>query len=97
MDALIFLIQSVSSLVFWIVIGHIILSWLISFNIVNTNNPFVYQLYTGLDRLLEPMLRPIRSVLPTMGSIDLSPIVLLIGVRFFEILLLGTVIPAVFY
>ncbi|MFT6071477.1 MAG: YggT family protein, partial [Alphaproteobacteria bacterium] len=62
MTALIFLIQAISKLIFWIVIGHVILSWLISFNIVNMNNQFVYQLYTNLDRLLEPMLKPIRSI-----------------------------------
>jgi len=96
MAALIFLIQAISKLIFWIVIGHVILSWLISFNIVNMNNQFVYQLYTNLDRLLEPMLKPIRSILPNMGGLDLSPILLLIGVQFLEILLLGTVVPALF-
>ncbi|MFT6083189.1 MAG: YggT family protein [Alphaproteobacteria bacterium] len=96
MTALIFLIQAISKLIFWIVIGHVILSWLISFNIVNMNNQFVYQLYTNLDRLLEPMLKPIRSILPSMGGLDLSPILLLIGVQFMEILLLGTVVPALF-
>jgi YggT family protein len=96
MAALIFLIQAISKLIFWIVIGHVILSWLISFNIVNMNNQFVYQLYTSLDRLLEPMLKPIRSFLPKMGGLDLSPIILLIGVQFLEILLLSSVFPALF-
>jgi len=96
MAALIYLIKAISGFVFWIVMGHVILSWLIAFNIINMNNQFVYQVYTTLDRLLEPMLRPIRSFLPNMGGLDLSPIVLLIGVQFFEILLLGTVLPALF-
>lgn len=97
MAAIIFLIHALSQLIFWIVIGHVILSWLISFNVLNMNNQFVYQLYTNLDRLLEPMLRPIRKILPNMGGLDLSPIILLIGVQFLEILLIGTVLPALFY
>ena len=94
MAAFDFLIHSICSLVWWIIIIHVILSWLISFNIVNMNNQFVYQLYTNIDKLLEPMLRPIRRFLPNMGGLDLSPILLLIGVQFFEILLRGTVLPA---
>jgi YggT family protein len=97
MAALVFLIHSISQLIFWIVIGHVILSWLISFNILNMNNQFVYQLYVNLDKVLEPLLRPIRKILPNMGGLDLSPIILLIAVQFFEILLLGTVLPALFY
>lgn len=97
MAAIIFLIHALSQLIFWIVIGHVILSWLISFNVLNMNNQFVYQLYTNLDRLLEPMLRPIRKILPNMGGLDLSPIILLIGVQFLEILLIGTVLPTLFY
>jgi YggT family protein len=97
MDAIIFLIHALSQLILWIVIGHVILSWLISFNVLNMNNQFVYQLYTNLDRLLEPMFRPIRKILPNMGGIDLSPIILLIGVNFLKILLLETILPALFY
>lgn len=97
MEALAFLIHATSSLIFYIVIGHVILSWLISFHIVNVNNQFVYQLYTNLDKILEPLLRPIRSFLPNMGSIDLSPIILLIGVKFIEILLLRTILPMFFF
>jgi YggT family protein len=94
MAAFDFLIHSLCSLIWWIVIIHVVLSWLISFNIVNMNNQFVYQLYTNIDRLLEPMLRPIRRFLPNLGGLDLSPILLLIGVQFLEILLRGTVLPA---
>jgi YggT family protein len=94
MAAFDFLIHSICSLIWWIVIIHVVLSWLISFNIVNMHNQFIYQLYTNLDRLLEPMLRPIRRFLPNMGGLDLSPILLLIGVQFLEIFLRGTVLPS---
>lgn len=93
MDALVYLISTVGWLIRSIIIIHVILSWLISFGIVNVNNQFVYQLYTSLDRLLEPMLRPIRSFLPNLGGLDLSPIVLFIGINALEILLLRTILP----
>lgn len=96
MAALVFLVQSISTFILWIVMGHVILSWLIAFNIINMNNQFVYQVYTTLDRLLEPMLRPIRAFMPHLGGLDLSPIILLIGVQFFELLILGTIFPAIF-
>lgn len=93
MAAFDFLIHAICSLIWWIVIVNVILSWLISFNIINVNNPFVYQLYTSVDRVLEPLLRPIRRFLPNMGGLDLSPILLLIGIQFIEIFLRGTVLP----
>ncbi len=96
MAAFDFLIHAISSLIWYIVIAHVILSWLISFNVVNMNNQFVYQLYINLDKLLKPMLRPIQKILPNMGGLDLSPIVLLIGIQFIEILLRGTILPALF-
>lgn len=78
-----FLLQSISSIIVWIVIIHVIMSWLITFNIINMHNQFIFQIYNMLERLLEPMLGPIRRLLPNLGGIDLSPIVLLLGVQFF--------------
>jgi len=78
-----FLLQSISSIIVWIVIIHVIMSWLITFNIINMHNQFVFQIYNMLERLLEPMLGPIRRILPNLGGLDLSPIVLLLGVQFF--------------
>ena len=56
----------------WIIIIQAILSWLVAFNVVNLNNRFVHSVLTGLDRLLNPLLRPIRNLLPDMGGIDLA-------------------------
>ncbi len=67
---------------------HFIMSWLISFNVLNLQQPFVAQVWYGLQRLLEPVYRPIRSVLPDMGGIDLSPIVALIGLEILRILII---------
>lgn len=76
-------------LLVWIIIVQAILSWLVAFNVVNLDNRFVRGLLNGLDRLLNPMLRPIRNLLPDMGGIDLSPLVLILGVMLSQRLLQG--------
>jgi YggT family protein len=73
----------------WIIIVQAILSWLVAFNVVNLENRFVRGLLTGLDRLLNPLLRPIRNLLPDMGGIDLSPLVLILGIMLTQRLLTG--------
>jgi YggT family protein len=72
------IIDLVIRLYIWVVIGSAIMSWLVAFNVVNTRNRFVYQVGDVLYRLTEPALRPIRRVLPTVGGLDLSPVVLLL-------------------
>ncbi len=62
----------------------VILSLLISFNIVNRYHPFVGKVYEALDRLLDPLLRPIRSILPDLGGIDISPVILIILIQFVQ-------------
>ena len=66
----------------WIVIIFVIMSWLIAFNVVNSRNQFVYTVGTALTRLTEPVLAPIRRIMPSLGGIDLSPIVLLLALFF---------------
>jgi YggT family protein len=65
-------------IIVWLVIVQAILSWLVAFNVVNLHNNFVRTVLTTLDRLLDPLLRPIRRVLPDLGGIDLSPMVLIL-------------------
>jgi YggT family protein len=60
----------------WVVIVWVVLSWLISFNVVNTRNRFVYVVSDVLYRVTEPALRPIRRILPNVGGLDLSPLAL---------------------
>ena len=76
-------------LMIWIIIIQAILSWLVAFNVVNLNNRFVASVLHGLDRLLNPLLRPIRNLLPDMGGIDLSPLVLVLGIMLTQRLLQG--------
>ncbi len=66
------------------VFAHFIMSWLVSFQVLNVRQPFVAQVWYGLNRLMEPVYGPIRRMLPNMGGIDLSPIVVLIGLFFLE-------------
>ena len=63
----------------WIVLAEVILSWLVSFNVVNTSNRFVYMVSDFVHRLTEPALGRIRSFLPSLGGFDLSPIILIFG------------------
>jgi len=64
----------------FIVIAHIIMSWLINFSVLNTRQPLVAQLWDGLNRLLEPVYSRVRSVLPALGGLDLAPLVVLLAV-----------------
>ena len=68
----------------YILIASAVLSWLIAFNVVNTRNDLVRNIGYFLYRITEPTLRPIRAVLPNMGGIDISPIILIIGLMFLE-------------
>ncbi len=87
MDSILLLIDTVINLFVWAVIIHIVLTWLVSFNVVNTRNRFVYIVGNFLYRLTEPVLRPIRQVMPNFGGIDISPIVLILGLWFVNNLL----------
>ncbi len=73
----------------WVLIISAILSWLIAFNVVNTRNRAVYMISDVLYRLTEPALRPIRNVLPNLGGVDLSPVVLILVVMFIQRLILN--------
>lgn len=76
---------------FFIMIVHIILSWLINFQVLNLRQPIVAQIWDGLNRLFEPVYRPIRRVLPDLGGIDLAPLVLLLGIYAIRIVLMNNI------
>ena len=78
MGSLIIVLLFIIRIVWWIVLAHVIMSWLIGFNVLNRNQPFVWNVWTGLNRVLEPIYGPIRRVLPEMGGLDLSPLVLIV-------------------
>lgn len=84
LNALIQVVLVALSLYTWLIIASAILSWLVAFNVVNTSNRVVYMIGDFLYRLTEPALRPIRRILPNMGPIDISPIVLLLILFFLQ-------------
>ncbi len=71
----------------WVIIISAILSWLVAFNVVNTRNRFVYMVGDFLYRITEPALRPIRRIVPNFGGIDITPIVLILGLWFVQMVL----------
>ena len=80
----------------WLVIGAAILSWLVAFNVVNARNDVVRAIWDFLYRVTEPALRPIRRILPNLGGIDVSPIILLLGIFFLQRVIALYLYPAVF-
>ena len=74
------------SVAWWILIIHIVIGWLVAFNVLNMRQPVVAQLYFGLNRLLEPVYAPIRRILPPTGGLDFSPIIVFIGIIIAQIL-----------
>jgi YggT family protein len=85
----------VIDLFIWVVIAAAILSWLVAFNVVNTNNRVVLTIGDMLYRVTEPALRPIRNILPNLGGIDISPVILILLLLFIrDVVLLGWIAPA---
>ena len=81
------ILQVLLDVAWWIIFVQFILSLLMAFNVINTSNQFIRSLWLGLERLTEPMYRPIRRVLPNTGGIDFSPMVVLILIAILDIVL----------
>jgi YggT family protein len=73
----------------FVIIAHIIMSWLINFQVLNLRQPLVAQLWNGLNRLLEPLYGRVRSFLPNLGGLDLAPLIVLLGVYALRIVLMN--------
>ncbi|MEO3387259.1 YggT family protein [Mesorhizobium sp. CAU 1741] len=94
MLALIQTIVLALDLYWWIIIASAIFSWLYAFNVINSRNQFVGAIGNFLFRVTEPALRPIRRIMPDLGGIDISPIILLLIIFFLRQFILTTVAPA---
>jgi YggT family protein len=79
--ALFSIIDMILQVLVWIIIAQVIISWLVAFNVINTQSNFVRTLLDALDRMTAPLYRPIRKVLPDFGGIDFSPIVLILAIQ----------------
>ena len=97
MHALLSVVLTILDLYWWVIIAVAVMSWLIAFNIVNDRNDMVRQIWNGLNALTEPLLRPIRRVLPNMGGLDISPIVLLIALSFLRTLIVEDLAPRMLF
>ena len=77
-SALLFLIFAVIDLIIFVVIVTAILSWLVAFDVINTRNQFVYSVVRFLDAVTRPILAPVRRIIPPLGGVDISPIIVLL-------------------
>ena len=96
MRALLDVILLALNLYTWLIIAAAILSWLVAFNVVNTRNDVVRAIGRFLEAVTEPVLRPIRRMLPNLGGIDVSPIILLLIIFFIERLIIYYIYPVAF-
>ena len=96
MKSILILVDSVVYIYIWILIINAVLSWLIAFSVLNTSNRLVYSLLDISYKMTDPFLKPIRNFLPNLGSIDISPIVLILLLMFARNLIFEFLAPAMF-
>jgi YggT family protein len=94
--ALVWLVNTVVNLYIWVIIIMAVMSWLIAFNVINARNNLVYQVLRFFEAVTEPALRPLRRIIPSLGGVDLTPIVLILGLQFLLIVFNRTLAPFLF-
>ena len=93
MYAVLTLVSQIIEIYIWIIMASAVLSWLLAFGVINPKNRFVYMIGDGLHRLTEPAYRRIRRFIPSMGVLDLAPLILILGLMFLRNLLWETLGP----
>ena len=96
MIAIFYLVLQILKLYSYVVIANVVISWLIAFNVLNTQNRFVYSILELTYKLTEPILNKIRRFLPNFGSLDISPIILLLLIWFIEMCMKLYIAPIIF-
>ena len=96
MIAIFYLVLQILKLYSYVVITNVVLSWLIAFNVLNTQNRFVYSILELSYRLTDPILNKIRRFLPNLGSLDISPVILLLLIWFIEMCMKLYIAPMIF-
>ena len=96
MIAIFYLVLQILKLFSYVVIANVIVSWLVAFNVLNTQNRFVYTILEFTYKLTEPFLSRIRTFLPNLGSLDISPIILLLLIWFVEMCMKLYIAPMIF-
>ena len=94
MKSILILVDSVVYIYIWVLIINAVLSWLIAFSVLNTSNRLVHSLLDASYKMTDPLLRPIRNFLPNLGSIDISPVVLILLLMFVRNLIVEFFAPA---
>jgi len=87
------LFSAVTNLIWWIIILQFVMSWLINFNVINRHQPMVQQIWYTLNRLTEPVYRPIRRFLPDMGGLDFSPVIVLFALYALQVVVYNNLAP----
>ena len=96
MKSIFILLDSFITIYLWIIITNALLSWLVAFNVLNTQNRFVFSILDATYKLTDPVLNKIRRFIPNFGSIDLSPIILILGLMFLRNLVFEIFAPSLF-
>jgi len=96
MIAIFYLVLQLLKLYSYVIIANVVISWLIAFNVLNTQNRFVHSILEMTYRLTDPVLNKIRGFLPNLGSLDISPIVLLLLIWFIEMCMKLYIAPMIF-
>jgi len=96
MIAIFYLALQILKLYSYIVITNVVISWLVAFNVLNTQNRFVYSILEMTYKLTDPMLNKIRSFLPNLGTLDISPVILLLLIWFVEMCMKLYIAPMIF-
>ena len=96
MKSIFILFDYIINLYIWVLIINVIMSWLVAFNVLNTSNRFVYSVLDVSQRMTDPPLNFIRRYLPNLGSIDISPIILILGLMFLRNLIFEMFAPSLF-
>ena len=96
MKSIFILFDNIINLYIWVLIINVIMSWLVAFNVLNTSNRFVYSVSDVSQRMTDPPLNFIRRYLPNLGSIDISPIILILGLMFLRNLIFEMFAPSLF-
>ena len=96
MKSIFVLLDSIITIYLWIIITNAILSWLVAFNILNTQNRFVFSILDTTYKMTDPALNKIRRFIPTFGTIDISPVILILFLMFLRNIIFEIFVPSLF-
>ena len=96
MKSIFILLDSIITIYLWIIIINAVLSWLVAFNVLNTQNRFVFSILDATYKMTDPVLNKIRNFIPTFGSIDISPIILILFLMFLRNIIFEVFAPGLF-